>query len=43
MSTKAFTSALGYGITVRDYIDEDDKLVLLEPDVSGDFTITKGA
>lgn len=35
MSTKAFTSALGYGITVRGYIDEDDKLVLLEPEGSG--------
>lgn len=33
--TKAFTSALGYGITVRGYIDEDDKLVLLEPEGGG--------
>lgn len=35
MSTKAFTSALGFGITVRGYIDEDDKLVLLEPEGEG--------
>lgn len=33
--TKAFTSALGYGITVRGYIDEDDRLVLLEPEGGG--------
>lgn len=44
MSTKAFTSALGYGVTVRGYIDEDDRLVLLEPEGggggdSGDFKL----
>ena len=33
--TKAFTSALGYGVTVRGYIDEDDRLVLLEPEGGG--------
>lgn len=38
--TKAFTSALGYGVTVRGYIDEDDRLVLLEPEGGGggDYT-----
>jgi len=40
MTTKAFTSALGYGITVRGYIDEDDKLVLLEPEGSGGGGLT---
>lgn len=33
--TKAFTSSLGDGITVKGYIDEDDRLVLLEPEGGG--------